>query len=130
MTNKFCNAKNIKAELDSYVLGQEHGKRAISMAIAQHLLQAEEQKWHPEERIQTDNVLVIGPTGCGKTETFRVLKKLEAEFKCPVMMFNSLDYSGTGSWRNTVPLSRIFDDVFLCAADIYYELYGDKADAD
>ncbi len=130
MKNKYCNPKLIKAELDSYVMGQEKGTKAIAMAIAQHLLQIEARKYCSEENIPTDNALLIGPTGCGKTETFRVLKKLEREIECPVLMFNTLDYSGTGTWRNTAPLSKIFGDVFMHAANIYYAKFGDAADAD
>ena len=124
MDNKYLNAKNIKKELDDYVMGQESGKRSIAMAIAQHLLQSTMPK-SSDDRIQTDNVLVFGPTGCGKTETWRVLHKLETKFECPVMMFNALDYSGTGSWHNTIPISNILNDIAKESVEIYHKLYGD-----
>lgn len=130
MSNKYHNAKNIKKELDNYVLCQEHGTRALSMTIAQHLLQADNQEWNSKDAIPTPKTLIIGPSGCGKTESYRTLKKLAIEFRCPVAMFNILDYSGSGSWRNTRPISDIFNDVFLQAADIYYTIYGDKANAE
>ena len=118
MQTRFYNAKNIKAELDSYVMGQEKGTRAISMAIAQHLLQSNLDG--SNDLLQTDNVLLIGPTGCGKTETFRTLKKLEHDFQCPVCMFNALDYSATKSWQGDA-ISKIFSDVFNQAVDIYFD---------
>lgn len=118
MQTRFYNAKNIKAELDSYVMGQEKGTRAISMAIAQHLLQSNLDR--SNDLLQTDNVLLIGPTGCGKTETFRTLKKLEHDFQCPVCMFNALDYSATKSWQGDA-ISKIFSDVFNQAVDMYFD---------
>ena len=119
MTNKYTNAKTIKKELDAYVMGQEKGTRAISMAIAQHLMQNNNKC--SDDLLQTDNVLLIGPTGCGKTETFRTLQKLEKEFRCPVCMYNILDYSATKSWQGDA-ISSIFRDVFNRSIDLYFEL--------
>ena len=117
--SKYTNAKAIKAELDAYVMGQEKGTRAISMAIAQHLMQSHNKC--SDDLLQTDNVLLIGPTGCGKTETFRTLQKLEKEFRCPVCMYNILDYSATKSWQGDA-VSSIFKDVFNRAIDLYFDL--------
>ncbi len=118
---RYWNAKNIKAELDDYVIGQEKGTRSIAMAIAQHLQQRD---YHgPRELLQTDNVLLIGPTGCGKTETFRVMHKLQFEFDCPVVMFNALDYSATKSWQGNA-ITDIFDDVAEEALKIYRYKYS------
>ena len=117
--SKYTNAKAIKAELDAYVMGQEQGTRAISMAIAQHLMQSNSKS--SDDLLQTDNVLLIGPTGCGKTETFRTLQKLEKEFCCPVCMYNILDYSATKSWQGDA-VSSIFKDVFNRAIDLYFDL--------
>lgn len=116
MQTKYCNAKNIKAELDGYVMGQEKGTRAIAMAIAQHIQQRD---YHgPKDLLQTDNVLLIGPTGCGKTETFRVLQRLQYEFECPVIMVNTLDYAATKSWQGD-SITEIFDDIAYQALQIY-----------
>lgn len=117
--SKYTNAKAIKAELDAYVMGQEKGTRAISIAIAQHLMQ--NQNKFPSDLLQTDNVLLIGPTGCGKTETFRTLQKLEKEFRCPVCMYNILDYSATKSWQGDA-ISKIFSDVFNRSVDLYFDI--------
>ncbi len=116
MQTKYCNAKNIKAELDGYVMGQEKGTRAIAMAIAQHIRQRN--YYGPKDLLQTDNVLLIGPTGCGKTETFRVLQRLQYEFECPVIMVNTLDYSATKSWQGD-SITDIFDDIAYQALQIY-----------
>ena len=115
--NRYCNAKNIKAELDGYVIGQEQGTKIIAMAIAQHLLKHQSPFQYPYSRTK-NNVLLIGPTGCGKTETFRVLQELEYTFKCPVLMFNILDYSATKTWQGD-SITNIFTKVFQEAGKIF-----------
>ena len=117
--NPYCNPHNIKKELDSYVMGQEQGTRAVSMAIAQHLIQSQYASDSP-----TDNVLLVGPTGCGKTETFRCLQRLERSIKCPVLMINVLDYAATKTWQGD-SITDIFTRIFQRAASLYYDLSDD-----
>ena len=78
--NKYRNAKAIKAELDGYVLGQDQGTQMISMAIAQHIQQIEHRKLYNNHFGSTDNIILVGPTGSGKTELVRKLQSLENEF--------------------------------------------------
>lgn len=59
----------IKAYLDQYVVGQEDAKRRISVAVYNHYkrLEANAQKTENDVEVQKSNVLLIGPTGTGKT---------------------------------------------------------------
>ena len=123
MKNKYCNAKKIKAELDAYVMGQEKGTRGIAIAIAQHVQQVETDRKNITKRSQSDNVLLIGPTGCGKTETFRILQSIEKEIECPVLMFNIMDFSATKSWQGD-SITNIFNKVLERACHIYHNSYG------
>ena len=60
--------KEIKDILDSYVIGQEEAKRTLSVAVYNHYkrITSNEQK-EDDVEIQKSNVLLLGPTGCGKT---------------------------------------------------------------
>ena len=127
MNSKYFYAKNIKNELDGYVIGQEKGTRAIAMAIAQHIQQTFFD-WYPEELSQTDNILLIGPTGCGKTETYRILKKIEKEIECPIAIFNMLDYAPTNSWQGE-SITKIFDDIIKQSLEICFSMgYNENTD--
>ncbi|WP_243031318.1 ATP-dependent Clp protease ATP-binding subunit ClpX [Thermus altitudinis] len=55
--------REIKAHLDQYVVGQEAAKRALSVAVYNHY----KRLLHPEAEIGKANILLIGPTGTGKT---------------------------------------------------------------
>ena len=55
--------QEIKAHLDQYVVGQEAAKRALSVAVYNHY----KRLLHPEAEIGKSNILLIGPTGTGKT---------------------------------------------------------------
>jgi ATP-dependent Clp protease ATP-binding subunit ClpX len=110
----YCNPKEIKRELDQYVLEQDKGTRTIASAIAQHLIQTER-----FDDANTSSALVVGPSGSGKTETYRSLCRLESKMQVPVIMVNALDYSGTKSWQGT-SITKIFEDVLLRAGDLYY----------
>lgn len=124
MSNLYTNAKNIKSELDAYVLGQDEGTKMVSMAIAQHIQAFEHYKKSPREKQnQTDNILIVGPTGSGKTETFRRLKSLQEDFGVPVLMFNILDYAPTKSWHGT-SITSIFSKIFEESAIIYNTTYN------
>ena len=59
----------IKGYLDQYVVGQEDAKRRISVAVYNHYkrLEANAQKSENEVEVQKSNVLLLGPTGTGKT---------------------------------------------------------------
>ena len=59
------NPVAIKDYLDEYVVGQEEAKIALSVAVSQHFKRV----YNPNKSIQLEktNVLLLGPTGCGKT---------------------------------------------------------------
>ena len=65
----------IKASLDEYVVGQEQAKKVMSVAVYNHYKRiAQEQQGDVE--IEKSNMLMIGPTGCGKTYLVKTLAKL------------------------------------------------------
>ncbi|MGN0167778.1 MAG: AAA family ATPase, partial [Acetatifactor sp.] len=65
----------IKASLDEYVVGQEHAKKVMSVAVYNHYKRiASDQKDGVE--IEKSNMLMIGPTGCGKTYLVKTLARL------------------------------------------------------
>lgn len=65
----------IKAKLDDFVVGQEHAKKAISVAVYNHYKRVATDTMDDIE-IEKSNMLMIGPTGCGKTYLVKTLAKL------------------------------------------------------
>jgi len=66
---EFMVPKDIKAKLDSYVIEQDKAKKVLSVAVYNHYkrLASVVEKTSDDVEIQKSNVLIIGPTGCGKT---------------------------------------------------------------
>lgn len=65
----------IKAQLDEYVIGQEHAKKVISVAVYNHYKRVATGTMDDIE-IEKSNMLVIGPTGCGKTYLIKTLARI------------------------------------------------------
>ena len=57
----------IKKYLDSYIIGQERAKKAISVAVYNHYKRIIHQSYYSDVEIDKSNILLIGPTGTGKT---------------------------------------------------------------
>jgi ATP-dependent Clp protease ATP-binding subunit ClpX len=57
----------IKTFLDTYVIGQEHAKKAISVAVYNHYKRIIHQSYYSDVELDKSNILLIGPTGTGKT---------------------------------------------------------------
>ena len=57
----------IKGVLDDYVIGQEQAKRVLSVAVHNHYKRLAHGAKGSEVELQKSNILLIGPTGCGKT---------------------------------------------------------------
>lgn len=65
----------IKARLDEYVVGQEHAKKAMSVAVYNHYKRVATDTMDDIE-IEKSNMLMIGPTGSGKTYLVKTLARL------------------------------------------------------
>ncbi|NPB09473.1 MAG: ATP-dependent Clp protease ATP-binding subunit ClpX [Thermodesulfobacteria bacterium] len=65
----------IKAFLDQYVVGQEKAKKILSVAVHNHYKRIESRVNLDGVELQKSNILLIGPTGCGKTLLAQTLAK-------------------------------------------------------
>ena len=68
----------IKAVLDTYVIGQEEAEKTLSVAVYNHYKRISNEKEQSDDdvEIQKSNVLLLGPTGCGKTLLAQTLAKI------------------------------------------------------
>lgn len=66
----------LKAVLDDYVIGQEDAKRVLSVAVHNHYKRMEHAQSDSEVEISKSNIMVIGPTGCGKTLLAQTLARI------------------------------------------------------
>jgi ATP-dependent HslUV protease ATP-binding subunit HslU len=87
--------RQIVAELDKYVVGQRAAKRAVAIALRNRMRR---QKLPPDlaEEIMPKNIIMIGPTGVGKTEIARRLAKLTNSpfLKVEASKFTEVGYVG------------------------------------
>ncbi|MFA7332158.1 MAG: ATP-dependent Clp protease ATP-binding subunit ClpX [Candidatus Delongbacteria bacterium] len=63
----FGTPREIKSRLDEYVIGQDDAKRALSVAVYNHYKRVRSQDVADDVELQKTNILMIGPTGTGKT---------------------------------------------------------------
>ncbi len=73
---KLPKPAEIKQVLDSYVIGQEEAKKTLSVAVYNHYKRINNKKEADEVELQKSNVLLLGPTGCGKTLLAQTLAKI------------------------------------------------------
>jgi ATP-dependent HslUV protease ATP-binding subunit HslU len=94
-TSESLTPRQIVLELDKYVIGQTQAKRAVAIALRNR---TRRQKLPPEiaEEIAPKNILMIGPTGVGKTEIARRLARLAQSpfIKVEASKFTEVGYVG------------------------------------
>jgi len=68
--------KNIKAFLDEYIIGQDHTKRVMSVAVYNHYKRLLQPKSDQDVEIQKSNIIMVGQTGTGKTLMARTIARM------------------------------------------------------
>tara|TARA_B110000090_G_scaffold24521_1_gene24306 strand:+ start:787 stop:2100 length:1314 start_codon:yes stop_codon:yes gene_type:complete len=86
----------IKEELDRYVVGQDNAKKAVAIALRNRWRRLNIKDKLLKEDIIPKNILMLGPTGCGKTEIARKLAKLTQSpfIKVEATKFTEVGYVG------------------------------------
>ena len=92
---EFLTPKEIVRELDKYIVGQREAKKAVAIALRNRIRR---RRLPPEiaDEIAPKNILMIGPTGVGKTEIARRLAKLTSSpfLKIEASKFTEVGYVG------------------------------------
>ena len=95
MAENTLSPRQIVAELDRYIVGQKDAKRAVAVAL-RNRWRRQQLPDHLKHEVTPKNILMIGPTGVGKTEISRRLAKLaQAPFiKVEATKFTEVGYVG------------------------------------
>ena len=73
---KLLKPKQIREFLDEYVIGQDEAKKVLSVAVYNHYKRVKYKKNIDDVELQKSNILMIGPTGSGKTYLAQTLAKI------------------------------------------------------
>ncbi len=68
--------KEIRKVLDDYVIGQDYAKKVLSVAVHNHYKRLNHQTKHSDVELTKSNILLVGPTGCGKTLLAQTLARI------------------------------------------------------
>ena len=85
--------QEIKLFLDDYVIGQERAKKILSVAVNNHYKRIEWKKGADEVDLQKSNILIIGPTGTGKTLLAQTLARV---LNVPFTIADATSYTEAG----------------------------------
>ena len=67
--------KEILSQLGQYVIGQDQAKKVLSVAVYNHYKRVNAGSTHDDVELEKSNLLLLGPTGCGKTHLARTLAR-------------------------------------------------------
>lgn len=100
------NPFKLKKELDRYVVGQEEAKKIISVAVCNHLKRIEADN----RTLEKSNILILGPTGCGKTFLMSTVSRF---LKIPMVIVDATNFTQVGYVGEDV--SNILKKLYMAA---------------
>ena len=121
----YRSPKEIEALIKQSIVGQDEGVRTVATAFASHLLRIEYNRKHPENPIHKDNLLIIGPTGSGKTESIKTaIRECNLSIPTAAIATNTLTASGYKGKSVETILQDLYQDAMRIAEsnpDEYFE---------
>lgn len=104
--------------LATYVMGQEAAKRAVALAAYQHIRRTEARKLRRQSLLRKSNILLIGPTGSGKTH---IARTLATTLSVPFTTADATEYTEAGYYGK---------DVEMMIADLLTKAHHSVEDAE